>query len=739
MSRILRLFTPCACAVVVLTGLTAAGAAASPRTGDACGSSGRPCVAAPVPSLEPEATAALWRSLVRHPRPLRVQGECRPLRGVFYAATDWLRLATKLAASASLCADYYISIPPIVADKTNPRPDQAWRIRALGPSFHALAEIHWTTWSRWVASTGSSWYAAGVEARRRMAQAGFDVAAGDTWAVNEFPSSVRTGVGSARANARELVRGLYEGGGRPARGVVFIVGIGQGTGNVSVYQTNIQNWLADQAFWTDMNAYVSDWSQEVYGDFRRYAVPGAPVTLRRDYLNDYLQHELVISRAGPPTVVLGRGYLETAFSPLANAAWQYESGYGWTLMPFDQMQAFVSAQVYALRSFSTAAGQSQDRWGFAWQPRNASGLSAGDFAVQTGAILDRLGAAIRDSGQATDPVDPGAGACGPPGENLYCGGDLDGAQFTELWKSFRAWSEPVLAYSTPPQATIAGKPSSPIGLSLIASSGAPQIALAPIAVTLASSSPQGQFSLSPSGPWVSPLSVTIPAGSSSSPPFYYADTRAAQPQLSATAVGVTTAAQVATVEPGPPAGLRIDPASADLDPHRSQSFAVVAVDAFGNPISSVQARWTLRPASLGTVRPATGAATMLTTGGRGGSGRLTAAVSGASGEISASARLKVSPGAIRVSSIRYSAGTRVVRITATVVEVGGGPVRGARTSVVVRRNGRWVFSGQKRADLNGRTTYLVLRSAGCYRTTVTSVTAPGYRWNGKTPANRFCM
>ena len=39
-----------------------------------------------------------------------------------------------------------------------------------------------------------------------------------------------------------------------------------------------------------MSAYVSDWSQEVYGDFRRYAVPGAPIQVRRDYLNDYLQH-----------------------------------------------------------------------------------------------------------------------------------------------------------------------------------------------------------------------------------------------------------------------------------------------------------------------------------------------------------------------------------------------------------------------------------------------------------------
>ncbi len=77
---------------------------------------------------------------------------------------------------ASPCAEYYVSVPPLVADKTQFRRDQASRIRALGPNFHAMAEIHFTTWSRWVACTGSSWYAAGVTARERMAEAGYDVA-----------------------------------------------------------------------------------------------------------------------------------------------------------------------------------------------------------------------------------------------------------------------------------------------------------------------------------------------------------------------------------------------------------------------------------------------------------------------------------------------------------------------------------------------------------------------------------
>ena len=108
------------------------------------------------------------------------------------------------------------------------------------------------------------------------------------------------------------------------------------------------------------------------------------------------------------------------------------------------------------------------------------------------------------------------------------------------------------------------------------------------------------------------------------------------------------------------------------------------------------------------------------------------------GAVSASASLRVSPGPIRVSSIRYSARRTVIRVTASVAEVGGGAAQGVRTSVVVRRNGRTHFSASKRTDAAGRTTYLVPRAAGCFITKVTNATAPGYRWNGKTPANRFC-
>jgi hypothetical protein len=720
-----------ACAVVAVI-------AAGALTGGSSGQTGSRVVVRTVSTLDPAGTAKLWRQLVAHPRRFQAQAQCRPLRGVFYAQTDWLRLATKLAQQASPCAQYYVSIPPLVSDKTKPRPDQAFRIRALGSNFHALAEIHWTSWSNWVTSTGSTWFDAGVEARKRMADAGYDVTKGDTWAVNEFPSSVRVGTGNARADARDFVRGLYQGDGtHPTRGVVFTVGVGQGVPDVTLYQNNLQSWLDDSAFWTDISAYVSDWSQEVYPDVRNYAVPGAPIQTRRDYLNDYLQHELVLANAGPPQIDTARSYVQSAYSPLANAAWQWPSGYGWTMVPIDQMEGFVSAQTYALRSFSATAGEPQDHWGFAWAPRNGSGLSPADFTVQTGALLDRLAASIRDSGETSDPNDPGSGACGPPGQNLSCGGDVAGARFTEVWKSFRTWTQPVLVFATPPQTIAAGAPSAALTLNLVSTTGAPQIATVPIAVTLSSSSSHGQFSTAPTGPFSPTLTLTIPVGSNAAGPLYYQDTAAGSPVLTASASGVTSGTQAETTLPGAPVQLRVTPASAKVAALGTQTFAAAGLDTFGNTVQ-VTATWALSPARLGAVAPQTGPSTTFTAGGRAASGTLTATAPGGTGSISAAATVTVSPGKLRVASIRYGIGKDAILVSARVVDSGGRPVDGARVSVLVRRRGYPYFSGRATTAANGRVIYRLRSKRGCYRTTVTGAVQPAYRWDRQTPANRFC-
>src|SRR5439155_7228298 len=145
--------------------------------------------------------------------------------------------------------------------------------------------------------------------------------------------------------------------------------------------------------------------QELYGDFRNYGVAGSSLPQRRDSLNDYLQHELLLANAGPDSAAAARSFLQSAYSPLANAAWEWDSAFGWTAVPFDQMEDYVSAQTYALRNASASAAE--DHAGFAWSPRNLTGMPQSDFVAQTSAILDRLAAAIRDSGEPVDPSDPG--------------------------------------------------------------------------------------------------------------------------------------------------------------------------------------------------------------------------------------------------------------------------------------------------------------------------------------------
>jgi hypothetical protein len=720
-----------ALAAFVLAGSGGAARPLAPATGNQTET-------APVSTLDPAGTAREWRRLVAHRPTFRTQASCRPLRGVFYAATDWLRLATRLAANASPCAQYYVSIPPLVSDKTKPRPDQAWRIRALGSNFHAMAEIHWATWSRWVASTGSTWYEAGVEARRRMVAAGYDVTKGDTWAVNEFPSSVRAVAGADRANARELVRGLHDGDGGPAvRGTVFVIGVGQRANSLALYQNNLQNWLTDSAFWTDMTAYVSDWSQEVYADFRSYGVPGAPITTRRDYLNDYLQHELVLAGIGPPAIDIARAFLQSTYSPLANAAWQWESAYGWTVVAYDQMQAFVSAQTYAMRFFGAATGQALDHWGFAWQPRNATGVPSSQFTSETAAILDRLGVAIRDSAQTTNPSDPGSGGCGPPGQNLFCGGDLPGAAFTESWKSFRTWTQPILVFTTPPQTIPAGTPSAAMSIALQMTTGASQVASTDIAIVLSSSSPQGQFAIDPAGPWSQTLTLTLPAGSTTTGSFYYQDTRAGSPVLTAAASGITSGTQTQTVLPGPIVDVSIKPASATVPAGGALTFTAAGVDQFGNPVVG-PATWTVDPPGLGKLQVSNGGTATFTAGARGGTGRITATVAGATGALSAEASVTVRPGRIAISSIRYGIGRNALLVSATVVDGARRPVQGAFVRLIVRRGGYRYFVGQARTAANGKAIYRLRPKKGCYRTAIIRASAPGYVWRPATPQNRFC-
>jgi hypothetical protein len=688
--------------------------------------------ATPVPSLEPAKTEALWRSLVaQQPRSARAQVACRPLRAVFYAASDWLRLATKLAAAPSSCAEYYISVPPLVADKTQFRREQASKIRALGPNFHAMAEIHFTTWSRWVSSTGSSWFTAGVTAREHMAAAGYDVAQGDTWALNELTTAVRRGDGNARANIREFLRGLYEGdGSRPTRGDVLIVGFGQRTSDLTAYQNTLQNWLADTAFWTEMGTYVSDWSQEVYGDLRAHAVPGEPVDVRREFVNDYLQHMLVLANAGPATIEAARSFLQAAYSPLANAAWPRDTNWGWTMVPSDQMAAYISAQVDAMRYFTATTGEARDHWGFAWAPKNTTGMSTADFATQTGRLLDRLAAAIQGSGAVIDPEIAGTGACGPPGVDTLCNVDIPGASHNGAWRSFRAWTQPLLTLAPPTQTVAAGAVSAPSTVSLTTSSGIPVATGPALAVTLRSTSSGGTFATSPDGPWTTTLALSVAPGAPAV--YYYSDTVAGSFTVTASAAGATAGTQRVTVTAGPVARVAIEPGPIGVRVGASRPFSASVLDVFGNSLTAPLS-WSVTPRALGKITE-TGNTATFTAGRVLGAGTVTAA---AGPTITARAPVRVLPARLRVRLLTAKSTRRGILAVVGTVDASGRPVSGTHLKVVAARNGRRV-SVRATTGPAGKARFALATKPGCYAVSVARAVSRGYVWDGRAPRKRVC-
>jgi hypothetical protein len=390
---------------------------------------------------------------------------------------DYLRLARALAADPTPCAEYYITVPQRATPKTQLRdPARFADVRDLGPQFHPLAEVtlgSQTGWAKWVAAEpGRTWYQAGVEFRRRMQAAGLDPTRGETWLLNEFDRStmrdatardeveIRQGLDVLpyrRADMLELLRGLYEGDGTvpPAAGAVEI-GINfshQNRPDVPAYKAELAAWLEDGAFWSGVDHYTRWLLREAYPDTRNWGVAGTSREERREHLADYLFHTLELAEAGPATVEPARALFRRAYTPLANAGWaafggdefEFVTGHGSTMVPPEQMMAFVSEQVYAIRRYAGnhTQGAPQGRLGFSWQPFNRwpppTGLPPAEYEAALDAITARIASAIhyayRQGGASP------AGACAPPGgERDWCdGADVPGAAFTEAWDSFSDW------------------------------------------------------------------------------------------------------------------------------------------------------------------------------------------------------------------------------------------------------------------------------------------------------------
>jgi hypothetical protein len=383
-------------------------------------------------------------------------------RVVFWTASDWVPLAEELQEQVSPCTEYYISIPPASSDKTALRTQQDEAIRAIGPQLHPLAEVTLggeTGWAAWVSDApGRTWFDAGVEFRRRMAQAGYRPELGEVWLLNEFDRSTRRDEEPYSRRAMiDLLRGLYEGDGTgPKLPGVVEIGIQythQNIPDVEGYKREVKAWLEDSAFWRTVDPYIAVLTKEVYPDARLWGVPRTPRNLRARHLTLFMEHMMSLVRAGPPSIGAAKVLFDRAYMPLANATWPARGpdpyappfccGHGWTLMPLDSMLRFVSEQIYSIRRYvgNHAQGPPRGRLGFSWQPTNNFDLPPREWDAAKRAIASRIGTAIRLSYR------PGLGfssrACVEPASSTdWCGGaDVPGAAFTDAWRIFERWNE----------------------------------------------------------------------------------------------------------------------------------------------------------------------------------------------------------------------------------------------------------------------------------------------------------
>ena len=301
-----------------------------------------------------------------------------------------------------------------------------------------LAEAQLTAWQSWVTTNKKTWMDAGREFRKRMAAAGYEASLGDMWALNEVPSTVRQNAGQSRRNLLDFLKGLYEGdGSAPAtQGLVFVVGLGQRTQNLSVYLANMQGWLSDSAFWTEADAYVRFWAQETYGDIRAWGVASAPAMTRARHLIDYVTHPLALARAGGERSAAAEAFLRRTYLALGNAAWRWQSGFGFTDVDDTLMRHFLSEQVFAIRhdAGTHPAEGPEGRLGFAWAPDNDLAPAQPDFPAKTAGLQERLASALANA--YAQGGSSQQGACGPPGDRVWCEGAFDGSAFNDGWSVF---------------------------------------------------------------------------------------------------------------------------------------------------------------------------------------------------------------------------------------------------------------------------------------------------------------
>jgi hypothetical protein len=301
-------------------------------------------------------------------------------------------------------------------------------------------------------------------------------------------------------------------------------------------------------------------------------------------------------------VSLGWAQAGATRTPVANQWWlDVESANSWTSSPSLNVQALQGEADYL-----SSVGAAQV--GFY--------ATAGDWQTITGSTTVFAGypSWLPGASSLTDAES----RCGGAG---FTGGGVALTQFVSggFDNDYSCATQPTLQFATSAQTLQAGTPSSPISLQLSQPAGSN------LGVTIGSSASTGSFATSPNGPWTSTLTLPVAAGAGSTGSFYYQDTKAATPVLTATAPGYSSATQTETVIAAGLATLSIAPTSVQTKLGSSTTLQASGADKYGNPVPA-NASWSVTP-DLGTFSPTSGSRTTFTATSTG-TGTITASAGG---------------------------------------------------------------------------------------------------------------
>jgi hypothetical protein len=317
-------------------------------------------------------------------------------------------------------------------------------------------------------------------------------------------------------------------------------------------------------------------------------------------------------------------------------------------------------------------------------------------------------------------------------------GDLEGASVNEAWRWFRVWTPPMLGFATPAQTVTAGATSTAMRVVLTTWTGMEVARRAPLTVSVSTSSPDGMFSTSRTGPWSTSLELVIPADASTVVDFYYVDTRAGEAVLTASAEGMSNGTQTVTVTPGPVLSLSITPTEATVRARATQLLTAMGTDGFGN-VFPVSVSWSVSPSIIGTIAPTTGSTTIFTATRTLGDDTVVATLDTGAGTLTAASTVHVVPALLIIESITYRKGFGFALVTLTALDGVGRPVSRATVSIVVQRDGEFHYAARAVTGPAGHAVYTVpVRVGGCFTITVRSVSADAFVWDGRTPSNQFC-